>query len=142
MDIQGYAELHPDALGRGVHHRDQHLFQGKVCRVVEFTSEGDVLVISPCGTRMGDFARMNVRRSFRCHVEGMVICPPDQDLVQRMLYVGRAMARKGGYCDTIRRMVITASIAKGRFTDGFLWQVEREDHARAAAQQNTTAHAR
>jgi hypothetical protein len=141
MDTQGYAELHADALGRGVPAKDQHLFQGKVVRVVEFSPEGDVLVISPCGTRMGDFAKMNVLRSFACHVEGEVVCPPGLNLAERMLYSLNAMNRKGGYCQTVKWMVIVASLAKGTFTDDFIWQVEREERARAAAQQKAAGHA-
>ena len=53
-----------------------------------------------------------------------VVCPPKQDMLSNMAYVTKCMMRKGGYNKLLSRMVIEASLMKGKFTDNFLWQLQ------------------
>lgn len=101
-------------------------FQGKPCRVYEFARDGGVMVMDPEATGLASFDKEHVAASFRCTMNGMVVCPPDIHTLDQMVYVGRCLARKGGYNDLLRKMVVAASLHRGTFTDGFLWQLQNE----------------
>lgn len=128
MDTVGYATIKKDATtGRG---DKLDTFIGKDCRVLEFASDGGILALNREGTAIATFEKQDVCRKFECSVFGDFICPPKMDAVAQMAYMTKVMSRKGGYAPILREMVIQASLAKGVFTDGFLFQKERDDAAR------------
>lgn len=97
MDVVGYADIKKDATtGRSPISLDN--FMGKTCRVMEFTPEGDVLVINSEATGLATFDACDVYRKFECKVIGDVLTPPEMNTVEQMLYVGKVQTRKG---DTI-----------------------------------------
>ncbi len=123
MDVNGYAEIKKDAQ-KIISPVSLDNFRGQVCRVLEFSVDGSALIMDPQATGIAMVEKEEIERSFRCSVEGVVVCPPDLGFYDKMLYVSKCMARKGGYDETLKKMVIYASIAKGKFTDNFLWQCE------------------
>jgi hypothetical protein len=96
-------------------------FTGKACRVLEFAQDGGVLVINPEATALAAFESQDIQAKFRCEIVDGVIVPPDLNVLQQMVYVEKAICRKGGYNEIVTKMVIAASLAKGRFCDSFLW---------------------
>lgn len=120
MDTVGYCTIKSDAT-TGIS-PDVKSFLGRDCRVIEFTSDGGVLVLNNEATAIGMFDKEDVIRQFKCKTIGDVIIPPDLDLVDGIIYVGKVTSRKGGYVPLLRNMVIEASLMKGVLTDGFLFQ--------------------
>lgn len=121
MDVVGYAQIARDAVGEGT--ADVSLFRGKTCRVMEFGSDC-VLVLDPDATCLASFDTRHVRSSFRCSCVQEVVCPPGLNVIEQMHYVHRCTERRGGYDRTLRGMVIAASLARGKFTDAFLWELQ------------------
>lgn len=122
MEIVGFCRIDPNATScNGAKNPSE--FIGKICKVMEFNSEGDVLVLNPELTALAMFDKKDIAQSFECSVSGgQYICPPKLDHIAQMLYVSKCMSRKGGYNDVLANMVIGASLLKGEFTDSFLWQ--------------------
>lgn len=122
MDIVGYALIKKNAT-TGTSAIDLNYFTDKVCRVLEFGRDGcGVMIINAEATGIATFDKEDILSSFRCSIQGDVICPPDLDPIAQMMYSTKCLLRKGGYNNTVRHMVIMASIHKGVFTDHFLWQ--------------------
>ncbi len=96
-------------------------FIGKDVRVLEFTDDGDVLVVNSQGTGIATFDKCDVYRSFKCIQFSEVLMPPDLNEIDKMLYYHKVMTRKGGYNNLLKNMVIQASLMKGVFNDGFLF---------------------
>ncbi len=125
MDIVGFADINRNATTcKGA--KNPNEFIGKTCRVMEFDSDGGVLVLNPQGTALAMFNKEDVYRSFKCKMQGGVVCPPsdNDNIFEDMAYVAKCMARKGGYNDLVCRMVIEASLMKGKFHDSFLWALQ------------------
>lgn len=133
MDTKGYAMIRTGAPGTSV--IDLKEFYDHPVRVMEFARDGSVLVVNAEATGLASFEPEDVLQKFECTEVGHVICPPGLDPVGQMMYSGRCLTRKGGYNQLLRNMVVVASLKKGTFTDGFLWAVENEERARAAAAQ-------
>lgn len=119
METQGYAIIRHGAQGTSA--IGLEAFYGRPVRVMEFAQDGGVLVIDSQATGLGMFDKEHVQRSFRCTMQGHVVCPPDLDTLSRMAYVTMAMARKGGYPPIVGQMVIAASLHRGEFHDSLLW---------------------
>lgn len=125
MDVVGYAEIKKDATtGRSPIPIEN--FIGKPCRVMEFTPEGDVLIVNSEATGLATFDACDVYRKFECKVLGDVLTPPDMNMVEQTIYVAKVQTRKGGYNNLLKQMVIQASLLKGKFTDSVLFAVQ--DH--------------
>lgn len=121
MNIVGFCTISKNATScAGAENPSE--FIGKDCIVMEFTDFGDVLVLNPEGTALAMFEQKDVYRKFKCGYVNGVITPPNLDLINQMAYVGKCMARKGGYNIILKNMVIVASLQKGEFHDSFLWQ--------------------
>lgn len=126
MDLKGYCTIKPGAQPTHCMGQPKDYYEVPL-RVLDWGVDGSALVVTPAGNQMGDFPPEAIARSFRCTEVGHVLCPPDLDPVARMVYVSRCMGRKGGYNQTLRNMVVVASLQKGVFTDSFLWTVENEE---------------
>jgi len=119
MEVVGYCTIHRDAkTGTGM---NLEKFIGKDVRVMEFAKDGGVLVISADAQSMATFDKEDVYRKFECSISGDVICPPDMNVIEQMMYHTKVITRKGGYNNILRNMVIEASLMKGKFVDGFLF---------------------
>ena len=121
MDLVGYALIKKDAT-TGISNLPIDKFTTQPVRVMEFCSDGGVLVVNAAATGLATFDKCDVVRSFKCSIQGYVICPPDLNLVEQMFYVGKALTRKGGYNEMVGHLVIGASLHKGEFNDNVLWQ--------------------
>lgn len=123
MDVVGYAEIKRDAkTGKSAIPLDN--FIGKVCRVMEFTPEGDVLVVNSEATGLASFDACDVYRKFECKVLGEILTPPEMNTVEQMVYATKVQTRKGGYNPLLKQMVIQASLMKGKFNDHLLFAME------------------
>ena len=96
-------------------------FIGKTCAVMEFGVDDCVLILNPESTALAMFDQEDVYRSFKCGYSNGVVTPPGLDMLNKMMYVTKALQRKGGYNNVICAMVIEASLSKGEFHDSFLW---------------------
>lgn len=120
MNIVGFVDIKRDATTcKGTETPDE--FIGKTCPVMEFDTEGGVLVLNPKGTALAMFDKQDIYRSFKCGYTGGVVTPHDLDMMEQMMYVAKAQSRKGGYNNLLSNMVIQASLMKGEFHDSILW---------------------
>ena len=121
MEIQGYAQISKNATS-GIGAVDSKLFTEDIyCRVIEFDSDGGVLVIDREANGLMTFDKKDVVSSFKCSIAADVICPPDLNLIDSMIYMHKCHNRKGGYNYQLKVMVILASLHKGKFEDSMLW---------------------
>ena len=127
MEVVGYAEIKKDAT-TGTSAIPMDNFLGKVCRVFEFTPEGDVLIIDDKATGIATFDACDIHRKFECKVVGDVITPPNMNMIEQTVYVAKVLSRKGGYNTLLKNMVIQASLMKGKFNDNFLFQVQEQEY--------------
>lgn len=118
--VVGYAIIKPTAQ-TGVSAVDIELFRGEICRVLEFSNYG-VLVVDREATGIAMFDNCDVLKHFKCKEECNVICHPDLSFHETMIYISKCMSRKGGYNNLLKQMVINISLHKGVFTDNILWQ--------------------
>lgn len=126
MDIVGYCTIKKDAT-TGVAQNIKS-FLGKDVRVMEFARDGGALVINSEATEMAMFNKEDIIRRFECGTQGEYLTPPNLDTLQQMAYMTKLMSRKGGFNQIVRAMVIQTSLHKGKYTDDFLFQKEREEN--------------
>lgn len=120
MDTVGYCTIRKGATtGKG---DKLDSFMGKDCRVLEFADDGGVLVINQESSSIATFDKADVSRSFKCKVIGDIICSPELNEVEQIIYTSKVMGRKGGYNQLLKSMVIQAGLMKGKFNDTFLFQ--------------------
>jgi len=122
MNIVGFVNIKDNATTcKGA--RNPNEFIGKTCAVMEFGVDDCVLVLNPKGTALAMFDKEDIYTKFKCSglVNG-IVCPPNLNEFEKLMYVGKASSRKGGYNNLVMNMVIQASLMKGEFTDTFLWQ--------------------
>lgn len=120
MEVVGYCEIRMNST-TGTSPVPMSKFEGQVCRVYEFTPEGNVMIMDSQATGMAIFNACDVHRKFECEIAGDVICPPNLTFVEKMIYATCCMTRNGGYCNILKLMVIHASLFKGKFCDSMLW---------------------
>lgn len=119
--IVGFAHINKNATTcSGALNPDE--FKGQTCAVMEFGVDDCVLVLNPQSTALATFDKEDVQRSFKCGFFGEVVTPPNLELIEQMNYIASVKNRKGGYSNLLRAMVIAASLSKGEFYDGFLWE--------------------
>lgn len=94
----------------------------KPLRVIEFDSTGGALILNPNGENLALVDKEYIKSSIKCKFMGDVIMPEDISEVDAIVYYNKVHSRKGGYNDTLRKMVIAASLHSGKFNDNFLWQ--------------------
>lgn len=94
MEEVGYCFIREDAdSGIGT---NLDTFINSYCRVMEFAKDGGVLVLNKQAKDMAMFDKKDVAMSFKCSVFGEVICPPDMDYIEKLLYSTKVLGRKGG----------------------------------------------
>ena len=120
MEVVGYALIKKDAKS-GVSPIDINEFIGKVVRVYEFAKDGGVLVMNLNATGLATFDKIDIQSKFECTEFAEIICPPDLEIKDKVIYTTNVVSRIGGYSDILKKMVIAASINKGKFEDSFLW---------------------
>lgn len=92
---------------------------------MEFDCDGGALVLNPEGTALAMFDKKDIYRKFECSgIVSNIVCPPNVNEFEKMIYVTKCLGRKGGYNELVRNMVIEASLMKGEFTDSFLWALQ------------------
>lgn len=123
MDIVGFAHIKKDAKS-GMSAVSLDRFIGKDVRVMGFASDGGVLVVDDAATGYATFDKEDVKAKFECSIFSDIVCPPGLDFLGQSAYWSNCMNRKGGYNKMLCNMVIQASLMKGKFTDGFLWQLQ------------------
>jgi len=133
MEVSGYCFVNKTTT-TGLSAIEIEKFEGQICRVFEF-GEDCVLVIDREGQGIASFDMCDIGSSFKCSETGEVICSPDLNEMEKMLYSTKCMLRKGGYNYIIKNMVIQASLHYGKFNDNVLWQVENEERARKEYEQ-------
>jgi hypothetical protein len=124
MDIKGYVLLKSNAVTiQGVQTAPLENFRNKICNIFDIAvDEKSLMVLSSCGTGLGDFSIEQVQSWFKCGSYGDVLLPPNLKEHEKFLYYSKALSRKGGYGPLIKRMVIAASLHKGEFHDSLLWR--------------------
>ena len=126
MNIAGYVALKKTTSPAGVADNMLHTFQGgHICAVMEFDNDGNgALVLNPQCTALGMFDKDDFLASFKCIQVGNVIMSPSlkDDMLAQMSYTSQVLSRKGGYNDTLKKMIIVQSLNKGEFDDSVLWQ--------------------
>lgn len=120
-DVNGYAMIASKIKGPSPVPLEE--FQNKICRVLDWATddEGGALIINAQSTGIVMVEPEEVLYSFKCGQSGDVVTPPDLDGMASMMYVGRALSRKGGYSPMVRQLVIAASLHRGEFCDSLLW---------------------
>ncbi len=121
MELVGYCTIKKEATtGRSAISMDN--FLGKDVRVMEFASDGGVMVVDSQAKGIAMFDKQDVYRSFECRELGDIVMPANLNTIEQFEYSARCMSRKGGYNRLLRNMVVEASLMRGKFTDAFLWQ--------------------
>lgn len=126
MEVVGYALIKGDAKS-GMSPIAISNFLNKPVRVLEFTRNGDVLVVDTQSTGLATFDACDIRSKFECSVMGEYIMPPGLNEIEKMIYVGKLQSRKGGWAPILKHMVIMASLHKQQYNDAFLWQKQDGD---------------
>ncbi len=122
-DIVGFAHIKKNATTcKGAENPDE--FLGHTCAVMEFGVDDCVLVLNREGTALAMFDKEDVTASFTCGYKEGIVTPPNLNFIEQMAYVVKAQNRKGGYNHIVREMVISASLHKNKFNDGFIWQLQ------------------
>lgn len=131
-DTAGYCDIKKDATtGIGT---EINTFLGQTVRVMEFARDGGALVLNPQATAMAMFDKQDIARRFECCEKSDVIMPAGlkDDPIGAIAYMLKVTSRKGGYNNLLKMMVIQTSLHKGKVSDDFLFQKEREEQARKA----------
>lgn len=124
MEIVGYVMTNkPLTTIKGVENPEE--FAGARCRVMEFDKWGGALILNPQGTALGMVDAADITHKFKCKVFSGIICPPDLNHIDQMIYVNACLNRKGGYNSLIASLVIAASLHRGEFCDSVLWAYEK-----------------
>jgi hypothetical protein len=124
MDVVGYAIIREGA--DAISPIPLEKFYKNRVRVMEFATDGGVLVIDNYASGLAMFDKKDVISSFRCEPFMGVICPPNLTMGEKFEYYARCMNRQGGYNSIVREMVIAVSLHRGEFSDSLLWQAQDE----------------
>jgi hypothetical protein len=119
-EVVGYAHIKGNTT-TGMSPLSLDKFEGKIVRVLEFGHDDCVLVIDGESSGLATFDKCDVALSFKCTSLGDYLMPPNLNEIEKMVYMSKIMARKGGYNPFLKKMVIAASLAKGEFHDNFLF---------------------
>lgn len=122
MEIQGFCVLKSTNTVKGYIGEMEDLLPPNPLRILDIAEHGSgFLVLNRKGSALATIEKSDVSMYFLCNVFNGVICPPNMNLFEKMAFVQSRMERKGGYSNTVASVVIAASLAKGEFTDSFLF---------------------
>jgi hypothetical protein len=125
-DIQGYCHIKKSATTcHGAKFPEQFIAQ--TCKVMEFAKDGGVLALNPECTALAMFDACDIKSKFECNEQGIYIFPANLNMIEQMAYINKLTSRKGGWAPILKQMVIQASLHRGKYTDDFLFQMEREE---------------
>lgn len=117
--IAGYAIPNVDADGQSPNPISD--FQGKICIALEINHKSkSVLLLNPEQTALGAFDLDQIDRYFECRCFSGLLVPPDLNTFQTMEYIGRVFSYTQNLTrdmNFIKKMVIAASLHKGKFED-------------------------
>lgn len=121
MELKGYAYIKKDAdckfaMGDG----DE--WQGRIVRVMEFNDNSkSALVINSKANGMATFDYDDIQLSFKCEEFSSVLIPPGLSTMEKSFEAMKRISRKGGYNDTVKKIVIANSLQKKKFDDELLF---------------------
>lgn len=119
-DIKGYCVLRSTEHIRGYAGDLKDLAWPHCLRIIDIAvDDSGFLVLNPKGTALADVYDMNdVFAYFLCDEFAGVLTPPDLPFLEKFAY---ALRRQELYTPENRRLVIVASLAKGKLVDEFLF---------------------
>lgn len=123
MEIQGYCMLKSTNTVKGYAGEIADLLPPNALRIMDISVDGNgFLVLNGKGSALAMVEKSDVNMYFLCNVYNGIICPPNMNLLEKMVFATSRMERKGGYNNIVASVVIAASLTKGEFTDSFLFQ--------------------
>jgi hypothetical protein len=105
------------------YHEIKKSLVGVPLRIVDVAVDNSgFLVLDSLGRALVDVRSMDdVDRYFLCDEFGGVLIPTGLSTEEKIIQSTRRLGRKGGYNETLRKMVIAASLCKREFNDDFLF---------------------
>jgi hypothetical protein len=124
MDVVGYAML-KSGLGTRptMAMGDENSWNNAVVRLLEHNESTEAVLVHNLDTgHLGMFDFEDIQSKFLCKEISNVIIPPSTSFLENLSEVDKRINRKGGYNEFIKKMVIVASLNKGKLCDDFLFQ--------------------
>lgn len=130
-DVKGYCQIKRDNHAFIFGLPDNEIESSKIKKMISDSAYLPIMDIAvnnsgflcygPSGTLIDITDMKDVTAYFLCDIYADVICPKGLSTLDRMVYASKRLLRKGGYGDIIRKMVIVASLHKGKVEDNFLF---------------------
>ena len=120
-DIKGYCVLRSTEHVRGYAGDLKEIAWPHCLRIIDIAVDNNgFLVLNPAGTALADVYDMNdVYAYFLCEEFAGVLTPPNLPFIEKWQY---AVHRQILYTPEKRKLIIIASLAKGKLTDEFLFK--------------------
>ena len=120
-DIKGYCVLRSTEHVRGYAGDLKEIAWPHCLRIIDIAvSNSGFLVLNPAGTALADVYDMNdVYAYFLCEELAGVLTPPNLPFIEKWHY---AVQRQILYTPVRRKLIIIASLTKGKLTDEFLFK--------------------
>lgn len=120
-DIKGYCVLRSTKHVRGYAGDLKEIAWPHCLRIIDIAVDNSgFLVLNPAGTALADVYDMNdVYAHFLCEEFAGVLTPPNLPFIEKWQY---ALQRQILYTPEKRKLIIIASLAKGKLTDEFLFK--------------------
>lgn len=120
-DIKGYCVLRSTGHVRGYAGDLKEIAWPHCLRIIDIAVDNSgFLVLNPAGTALADVYDMNdVYAHFLCEEFAGVLTPPNLPFIEKWQY---AVQRQILYTPEKRKLIIIASLAKGKLTDEFLFK--------------------
>ena len=120
-DIQGYCVLNGTKTIIGYTGDPKELLM-KPLRILDVAVDNSgFIVVNPQGTAAAMVDMEDVYEHFLCDSVSNVLIPPGLNFLQKMIEVHKRMTREGGYSSDTKKLVVAASLSKGKFYDDFLF---------------------
>lgn len=98
-----------------------HRYIGKICPVVEFFTDGSILVKNDQHNELVTIEPHDIDKTFRCRIQNDIILPYDFNAAETIDYIDCIKARPAGYNERLKNIIIVQSLWWGRFNDSVLW---------------------
>lgn len=131
MELQGYAIIKSSA--KTVSNAPTESFIGYPVRVLEFASDGAVLVTNSEASGLAMFDASDIHSQFKCNEFADYLIPSDcnsmLDKMNYMLSIQAIPENKLGRRDMhmIRKLIVIQSLSKGKFDDSLYFQISRKE---------------